>query len=141
MTNFELDRYLGVVRQVFPQVNREQTAVQFTNQIEYRIPVVPPVLTTHAYDEVRRRPGLRAKLLRVAGEVFGVRKWYDRGMAIRYIPATYYTERVIELRSFAGPWPYGAPGEQLVIVMGYDPVTDTLFVDPDRTRAYGGLTQ
>jgi len=140
--SFDLDRWLDIVRQAFPQVNREQTKVVYVDQIECRFAVVPPVLVTSAYDEVRRRPGWRARLLRIGGELFGVRKWYDRGMAIKHIPEMYYRERTIELRSFAGPanaCGLGMPGEQAVICMGYDAETYTLLVNRERTYIYGGL--
>ena len=137
MTSFNFHLWLPWIRQLLPQVNEEKTRVQLVHCNVVRIPLVQPLKAMDPHTE--RKGGWRARWRRILGEMFKSERWY--AMGTRFVPTTYTRYREIEIKMAAFGYEYETPtfpgkGSVVRIAMGYDAVTDTLYVDPDRTSKY-----
>ena len=123
---FDLRRWLPYIQQELPQVN-ETTKIRAIDRMVYHIPILDPIQIRPAYNEpILTRKGAYWRLV---GAVFNRPDWSAKGWTYN-LPA-YYRERKIELRQFVirGGWPQ----THSRLVMGYDPVGDTLYINPAYT--------
>ena len=126
MTEFHLEQWLPYIRQELPQVN-ERTTVRAVGVMEWRIPIMDPVKIRDAYNEpILTRKGA---FWRFVGAVFNRPDWSAKGWVFN--PPAYLRERKIELRRFTIQG--GFPQTRSTVVMGYDPETDTLYINPKYT--------
>ncbi len=122
--DFILDRDLDIIRRAFPQVNSEQTRVEFLplDTYEWRVAFAETIKRGKRTYESKK--GLQARLWRIAGAIFDNSEWTKRGQEKRIAPAPYREER-IEIKR----WHYSLGGIYHIDArIGYLPETDTLFI-------------
>ena len=114
------------IRETLPQVN-EKTKVQAVQATEVRIVSMDPIRVRAAYNTPVCT--LEGTFWRIAGKLFKRPDWSGRGWI--WEPPVYQRERIIELRMWRvqGGWPL----TYSQLMMGYDPETDTLYINPEYT--------
>jgi hypothetical protein len=126
MVAFDFMQWLPYIREKLPQVN-EQTEIRHTNNHKVCISILDPIKIRGAYNEpILTRKGA---FWRIVGALFNRKDWSAKGWLFN--PPVYIREREIEMKSFVVRGHY--PHAYSRVVIGYDPVTDTLFVNPKHT--------
>lgn len=128
----EINRY---IRKEFGQFN-ERSAIQEESRPQFSLAYLYSEHGAYGPEErqVIKKPGMKARAWRTLGILFSKPEWIRRGVNYRFVKVAgasfSRTVRMISVGYNSYPDPFRNPTLNFSIRVGYEPLTDTLYVDP-----------
>lgn len=123
--NFDLERHIELVRQVWPQINEQTRIVEIDS---HKTSIVTQIEDSAACLESQKwawvdKTGIRGWLWRVGGMLFNRHNWIARGACFSYEKTETILE-TIKIRQYCGRH----SGGSMLMRAGYSRINDTLYI-------------